>query len=606
MGLKEIPVLPSDYPLFDWADWPDSRAALVQGGETRKFQRQCWNAMVDCFVEAVEAAGLEVCADPGVLTPDNIKMPLTTVYAPLTANRMNSFTKIIDDVIPFPWRWDWDNTFRGFINRRNFRASYSSSIVKIEPDIVYPEYFLEVVRQFNVILALMRGTFPTVETEVEHLSRLNVDPGIRLDISAPIFRSFSSRTMTSEAPLHVIRSLPFWPKAQILHSLTIASSVAGKAGNVAVWQNSPVAIQVRGETIRPAPLAAARGKSFSKAQAVLEFDRLVYTGARSASDLTSNAEAVKALVQLMQAEFLSAVAGRAELDRMPPVATAARALTRFSAGADADAAAAQPGSAESLTRSKTQAALYEALPVTTAAQAKAASAATAAVNGGILGQLRPAGVPVKTQQQARMEAPAAAPMAAEQLSAFKATLSILKSKARPGWAETLSGSRSSVSADRAEPAAAQAAQSSGSLAECTLGTAWEPPIWYEGGLWIRQARTIKILPDGSMDLSGSGDPIAADRLSGSIVSVAVDTAWLPPVWVDGGLFIRQVREVKVLADGSLDLSGDGEVFAVRQQSKVSVSCGLDTAWDPPVMVDGGLFIRQARVVQYENGELEVQ
>lgn len=606
MGLKEIPVLPSNYPLFDWADWPDSRAALVQGGETRKFQRLCWNAMVDCFVEAVEAAGLEVFTDEGVLTPDKIKMPLTTVYAPLTANRMNSFTKIIDDVIQFPWRWDWDNTFRGFINRRYFRASYNSNIVNIDPDIVYPEYFLEVVRQFNVILELMRGTFPTVETEVEHLSRLNADPGIRLGISVPVIREFSSRTMTSVEPLQVVRGLPFGPKGQILHSLTRANSATGRAGYVAVWQNSPVAIQVRGETIRPAPLAAARGQSFSKAVASLEFDRLVYTGARSASDLTANAEAVKALAQWFHGEFLAVVKSQARLDRIPPVATAARALTRFSAGADADAAAAQPGSAESLTRSKTQAALYKALPVTTAAQAKAASAATAAVNGGILGQLRPAKVPVKTQQQARMEAPAVAPMAAEQLSESKANLSILKPMARPGWAETLSGSRSSVSADRVEVAAAQAAQNSGSLAECTLDTAWEPPIWYEGGLWIRQARTIKILPDGSMDLSGSGDPIGANRLSGSIVSVAVDTAWLPPVWVDGGLFIRQVREVKVLADGSLDLSGDGEVFAVRQQSKVSVSCGLDTAWEPPVMVDGGLYIRQARVVQYENGELEVQ
>lgn len=607
MGLTQIPVLPSDYPLFDWADWPDSRAALVQGGETRKFQRQCWNAMVDCFVEAVEAAGLEVFSDEGVLTPENIKMPLTTVYAPMTAARMNSFTQIIDDVIPFRWRWEWDVSFRGYIFRRYFRASYSSDLVTLSPDIVYPEYFLEVVRQFNVILELMRGTFPTVETEVEHLSRLNVDPGIRLDISAPVIREFSSRTMTSVEPLQVIRGLPFEPKGQILHSLTRANSVAGKAGNVAVWHNSPVSVQVRGEVIRPAPLAAARARSTSKARAVLEFDRLVYTGARDPSDLTARVEAVKALARWMQVEWLAAVKGSAQLDRLPPVAMAAGALTRFSAGADVDAVVSQPTGTGSLTQSETKAAISQAFPVNTAAQARSASSAQAAVDGGILGQLRPAGAPVKTQQQARMEAPAVAPMAAEQLSTFKATLSILKPKARPGWAETLSGSRSAVSGDLVEGMAAEAAHNSGVLAACSLGTAWEPPIWYGDGLWIRQARTIKILPDGSMDLSGSGDPISAEQSSGSIISVALDTAWLPPVWVDGGLYIRQVREVKVLADGSLDLSGAGEVFAVRQQSRISVSCALDTAWEPPVMVDGGLFIRQAQtVIQYENGELEVQ
>lgn len=50
--LREVPLLPVDYPLFSWEDWPDSRAALVPGGMTKKFEKACWNAMVDTFTEA--------------------------------------------------------------------------------------------------------------------------------------------------------------------------------------------------------------------------------------------------------------------------------------------------------------------------------------------------------------------------------------------------------------------------------------------------------------------------------------------------------------------------------------------------------------------------
>ena len=86
----------------------------------------------------------------------------------------------------------------------------------------------------------------------------------------------------------------------------------------------------------------------------------------------------------------------------------------------------------------------------------------------------------------------------------------------------------------------------------------------------------------------------------------MDTLWHPPVWVDGGLLIRQSREVRVLADGSLDLSGPGDELRAEGSSEVNVSCVLETAWLPPVTVNSGLYLRQAQeTVQNENSELEV-
>lgn len=48
-------------------------------------------------------------------------------------------------------------------------------------------------------------------------------------------------------------------------------------------------------------------------------------------------------------------------------------------------------------------------------------------------------------------------------------------------------------------------------------------------------------------------PMSSLHRSKTTVSCAFDTAWLPPVWVNGGLWIRQAHTINVREDGSLEV-----------------------------------------------------
>ena len=147
-------------------------------------------------------------------------------------------------------------------------------------------------------------------------------------------------------------------------------------------------------------------------------------------------------------------------------------------------------------------------------------------------------------------------------------------------------------------------------AKCVIESAWEQPIRTEdGGLWIRQVRTVKLRTDGAVDFSGSGDPINAAQTSVTTAVCILGTAWLGPIFLeDGGLYIRQIRKAKTLEDGSLDLSISGDMLGASIIRKTTISCELSTAWEPPaIMKDGGAYVRQSRETeQTENGELEVR
>lgn len=164
MALQDFPVLPETYPLFEWANWPDSHAALIPGGPTKQFEKACWNALVDTVADAVEAAGLQWW--DGEHFPEDIKM-LSEGNVRLQAAHFNHLRSAIDSILELPWRWDYDETSRGYIGRLNFYGSSG----KIQ-DVVYPEYLLELASHINRVLGIMRGTAQTDVQTVRHSSEI--------------------------------------------------------------------------------------------------------------------------------------------------------------------------------------------------------------------------------------------------------------------------------------------------------------------------------------------------------------------------------------------------------------------------------------------------
>lgn len=194
-GLTIIPCLPEDWPLFDWEDWPESRAALVSGNPTKYFQKETWNAIIDAINDALNAAGvdwydsrLDEKWEPYTVDDSKILRP----YGQLTADNFNTVCDNVDIGTPPGWAWAKDKDFPGYIGKTRFKGTTitydnDGAIVKMKyGDKVYAEYILELVHRVNLMLELMRGTIPTVDaaakiksgTSIYHQVARSV-PGVR-------------------------------------------------------------------------------------------------------------------------------------------------------------------------------------------------------------------------------------------------------------------------------------------------------------------------------------------------------------------------------------------------------------------------------------------
>lgn len=583
-SLQTVPVLPADYPLFDWADWPDSRAALVQGGMTKKFEKACWNAIIDTLADALEAAGIGFYDNGGTLAPEDLKMTAGK-YGRLTAWKMNTTLDAIDDVVPLAWRWAYDASFRGYIGQSWFRGRTTSG--KEKPHTVYPEYILELVRRVNLILELMRDTYPyTYGLAAKGYVNSLVRPGLVAGRGMPIIRSMNIPLLVSPAPLTVSKGVRLDPE---VYSKIYAAFTPELLHAASIEMRMPMAapIKVSGEVIRPGTMKLLPVISGIHHKTLVETTLPV----RLAASVLSHPAAKAALELLegtaMEAGILMRSRSWAEADQLPLVHTDARMQVFTRQRVTGAAVAAYPteriqGHSHSLTQAAASTGLLthaKTKPLGLYSSASVEGVAAPGTDGSVK-------VLAFSRQQAQADSVPPQYLVASNTSKLSSRTAITKLRTRPGWAE----------------------QKSGTLSLCSLGTAWDAPLWVDGGLWIRQARTIKILPDGSMDLSGSGDPIASRQESRTRITAILDNGWLAPIWVDGGLYIRQVREVRVLEDGSLDLTGAGDETKVRQGSKTRMAAALDTAWYPPVVVDGGLYLRQVyeEPVQNDNGELEVR
>lgn len=583
-SLQTVPVLPSDYPLFSWDDWPGSRAALVSGGLTKNFEKACWNAIIDALAQALEAAGLAFYNNGGTLTPEDLKM-LSGKYGQLTAVKMNTTLDAFDDVVPLPWRWAFDLDFRGYIGQSRFHGRTTGG--KEKTHTVYPEYILELVRRLNMILEFMRGTYPyTQELAAKGYAGSLIDWTMYAGRGAPIIRSMITRSKISQTPLTVGMGVRLG--SRVSSGITAAfTPEALRAASVDVRMHMAAPVKVSGEVMRPGKIQLRPVISGTYSETLVETTLPAPLAASSVSHPLEKAALEQLEGTAIEAGTLVRSLSEAAAEQLPFVHTDARMQVYTVQRVTGSAVDAYPtGRIKGHSNSLTRAAASTGRLTGTGANPVAIYSSAVVEGSAAPGMDCGAGVLTLSRQQAQVASVPPQYLTASAVSALSGRASAGLIRARPGWSE----------------------QKSGTLTLCSLDTAWDAPIRVDGGLWIRQVRTVKVLPDGSLDLSGSGDPIASRQRSGTRITANLDNGWLAPIWVDGGLFLRQVREVSVLEDGSLDLTGAGDEMRLRQESRTKVVAELDTAWYPPVMVDGGLYIRQVYEdpVQNENGELEVR
>lgn len=110
-------------------------------------------------------------------------------------------------------------------------------------------------------------------------------------------------------------------------------------------------------------------------------------------------------------------------------------------------------------------------------------------------------VPSKSTVSAEVNRAEALPI--EPIHVHSSTLVEAELVQRPPLAmesKVISGAQVEVSVDCVQTVPVEVASLPTSLVSCEIGTAWLPPVWVNGGLWIRQAHTINVREDGSLEV----------------------------------------------------------------------------------------------------------
>ena len=147
MPIDRIPILPADYPLFDWDDHLQSYYALGEGELVAGFQKETWNAIIDKTLEALEAADMnwsnKYCSHPAA--------KVTQQYGALSAKMFNSVRHNIDLPASVGWGWANNPKLRGYVGREDFKGYADHGL---NGDFFYAEYLLELVRRLNLMLSI--------------------------------------------------------------------------------------------------------------------------------------------------------------------------------------------------------------------------------------------------------------------------------------------------------------------------------------------------------------------------------------------------------------------------------------------------------------------
>lgn len=196
MDIETLPILPSDYPIFDWSQFQSSYDALYAGGEVAAFKKEAWNAIVDHLAVTLGESGIEW--DDKYTSIFGAKV--NVAYGALYADQFNSVVHNVDNAISLGWRWSFDRSFRGYVGRKTFRGDLKYGE---NADLFYPEYIKELVRRINLLTEVLRGTSPLASVKAKQISLSESLPLLIQKLSLPVAgggQSFSENIGAARSP----------------------------------------------------------------------------------------------------------------------------------------------------------------------------------------------------------------------------------------------------------------------------------------------------------------------------------------------------------------------------------------------------------------------
>ena len=637
-------VLPSNFPLFDLKDWPKSRAALVPGGVTRNFEKACWNALMDRMDRAAWEAGFYFYDAEAGYGPKDLKMT-TGVFGTLTADRMNAVVAAFDNFLPWRWIWKFERDPPYPLGTMGMKEGYWSKSVFFgasdkfgrEPDVVYPEYILGLIDRVNMLIEFMKDTYPNF-TDVNPKTVPFV-PTVKTGVRSGLGRSFAPKPKCRThigSPQIVDGLADHLESWNYFRSSILCDPEVMAYGTLSLpvyW--APTPIKATGHVRRATRMHCESVKVQSLIRLMLEPGGPCELFASKDSRTLQQVLADYLVLTMFSAENKSFSVSGGELFQKPPFGVTVEGKSNTSV-AKAPVVPAPPAPVVLQDRRKTFSKTEDTVSLpgqgVETSQKQFSNTPDVMVyafrtffikqkfwkrffsSQSTKGVVAPEAFEVKQDHISRLNTSCEGVRSAmgqeahvEKISRAAVDAQVADTPGREVAVDGHAVSKGESSLDYLFVTPVGINQKSGTSCVCGFSTLWEAPRWVDGGLLIRQSRKTKILADGSMDLSCGYDPMYAQATSRTSASAGLDTKWLPPVWFDGGLYIRQLREVIVLPDGGLDLSSGGEELLPKQISVTTAACRLGTLWEPPVMVDGGLYLRQTHsAVQNENHELEVQ
>ena len=422
-------VLPADYPLFDWADWPESRAALVPGGPTRNFEKACWNAIISTISQAAFAAGF-----------DKHKLYIGQIgnyeLGWLTAKNMNSLVESFDEFLPMGWFWRSERF--GTFEKKEFHGMPGWGGFWPDADILYPEYILGLADRVNLYIQLMRDNYPHAigSTASPYLAVSRIQSGAKLGGQARMDATQLSKLKISRTAAEIGYSRRF--SAQAVARVTLGDFPVETHPAIKGYVPDVVScLQVK-----------LSGRSFLGTQPQIE---PVASGV------------------LVHMEDIQLTRGHRETEAQHRACATAKA---FASDVAASAVVAHRKS-QSCTESE--------------------AAAAPSISTG-------ASCAFESEASADIMAEPGLRTSAVGCSETDCSLSIVKPPILLNWADgkSITGLTASAAANTAD--SLQACSPAGTSAACSLGTAWEPPVWVDGGLWIRQVYSIIQLENNEVEL----------------------------------------------------------------------------------------------------------
>lgn len=172
--IKTLPLISSDYELFDWQTDEDTKKAydaLINKGQTGEFCYVVWNDIINKLSGAMDEAGLAWDAQYGGV--NETKMSYFDIF---TAKRFNAVTYNIEKLINNKWKWDVVPDVTGFLGRARVKGYTEAGN---NADVVYGWYLIELARVVNLFIDILKNEADFAELIYKESIETSLNDGIR-------------------------------------------------------------------------------------------------------------------------------------------------------------------------------------------------------------------------------------------------------------------------------------------------------------------------------------------------------------------------------------------------------------------------------------------